>query len=102
MKIFWHLPEWRKTFLHDSPVPIRPFQDSSPPKPEILVQRDLAKSLKAIAEGGGDAFYKGWIADAIAEEMANNEASSPGRTSPMYEPISRARARELQGLRHRL
>ena len=37
-----------------------------------LVQADLAKTLRAIADGGADAFYKGWIADRIAEEMKAN------------------------------
>lgn len=31
---------------------------------------DLARSLYAIAEEGGDAFYTGWIADSIVAEMA--------------------------------
>ena len=35
-----------------------------------LVLPDLAKSLTAIANGGADAFYTGWIADKIAEDMA--------------------------------
>jgi gamma-glutamyltranspeptidase/glutathione hydrolase len=34
-----------------------------------LVQKDLARSLRLIAEGGPDAFYKGPIADLIAAEM---------------------------------
>ena len=34
-----------------------------------LVQADLAKTLRAIADGGADAFYTGWIADRIAAEM---------------------------------
>jgi gamma-glutamyltranspeptidase/glutathione hydrolase len=37
-----------------------------------LVLKDLAKTLRAIAEDGPDAFYKGWIADRIAEDMAAN------------------------------
>ncbi|WP_049292608.1 gamma-glutamyltransferase [Franconibacter helveticus] len=39
---------------------------------EKLVQTNLAKSLEMIAETGPDAFYKGPIADQIAQEMANN------------------------------
>ncbi len=35
-----------------------------------LVLPDLAKSLQAIANDGPDAFYTGWIADRIAEDMA--------------------------------
>ena len=37
-----------------------------------LVQADLARTLRAIADGGADAFYKGWIADRIAEDMKAN------------------------------
>jgi gamma-glutamyltranspeptidase / glutathione hydrolase len=37
-----------------------------------LVLRDLGKTLRAIATDGSDAFYKGWIADRIAEDMAAN------------------------------
>jgi gamma-glutamyltranspeptidase / glutathione hydrolase len=37
-----------------------------------LVQADLAKTLRAIADGGADAFYTGWIADRIAEDMQVN------------------------------
>ncbi len=33
---------------------------------------DLARSLDAIATGGADAFYKGWIADSIAADMARS------------------------------
>ena len=32
---------------------------------ELLVQRDLARTLRAIAAGGADAFYRGAIAEAI-------------------------------------
>ncbi len=34
-----------------------------------LVLKDLARTLNAIAEGGADAFYRGWIADRIDEDM---------------------------------
>ena len=37
-----------------------------------LVQSDLSKTLRAIADDGADAFYKGWIADRIAEDMKAN------------------------------
>jgi gamma-glutamyltranspeptidase / glutathione hydrolase len=33
---------------------------------------DLARTLEAIATGGADAFYKGWIADSIAADMERN------------------------------
>ena len=37
-----------------------------------LVLADLGRTLRAIAEGGADAFYTGWIADRIAGDMAAN------------------------------
>jgi gamma-glutamyltranspeptidase/glutathione hydrolase len=39
---------------------------------DTIVLGDLAKTLSAIATDGPDAFYKGWIADRIAEDMAAN------------------------------
>ncbi|MCT4712140.1 gamma-glutamyltransferase [Enterobacteriaceae bacterium H11S18] len=41
-------------------------------KGDRLIQVNLAKSLELIAENGPDAFYKGPIADQIAEEMAKS------------------------------
>ena len=37
-----------------------------------LVLTDLGRTLRAIATEGPDAFYKGWIADRIAADMAAN------------------------------
>ena len=39
---------------------------------ERLVLKDLGKTLRAIAEEGPDAFYTGWIADALAADMKAN------------------------------
>jgi gamma-glutamyltranspeptidase / glutathione hydrolase len=37
-----------------------------------LVLGDLARTLRAIADDGPDVFYKGWIADRIADDMKAN------------------------------
>ncbi len=37
-----------------------------------IVQKDLGKTLRSIATSGPDVFYKGWIAERIAEDMAAN------------------------------
>jgi gamma-glutamyltranspeptidase/glutathione hydrolase len=37
---------------------------------DTIVLADLGKTLSAIATDGPDAFYKGWIADRIADDMA--------------------------------
>jgi len=71
MKAFWHFKEWRRIFLQDGQFPYQPYNYSLP-KPEVLVQKDLAKSLRSIAERGREAFYNGWIADAITKEMSEN------------------------------
>ncbi len=42
-----------------------------PPGARVL-QPALARVLAALAEGGGDAFYRGWIADSIAADMSRN------------------------------
>jgi gamma-glutamyltranspeptidase / glutathione hydrolase len=39
---------------------------------DTLVLTDLGKTLAAIADGGADAFYKGWIADLIVDDMRAN------------------------------
>lgn len=39
---------------------------------EVFKQKDLAWSLKQIAKHGPDAFYKGKVAEKIAEDFANN------------------------------
>ncbi|MDF9798601.1 gamma-glutamyltranspeptidase/glutathione hydrolase [Catalinimonas alkaloidigena] len=39
---------------------------------EILVQKDLAKTLRAIAEGGDEAFYRGAIAEKIIADIQAN------------------------------
>ena len=36
---------------------------------ETFVQKDLARTLRGIAEGGSRAFYRGWIADSIHAGM---------------------------------
>ena len=59
----------------------------------VLVNKDLGKSLRLIAEGGRDVFYKGEIAQAI---VACSEANGglftmedfAAHTSDVYEPIS--------------
>jgi gamma-glutamyltranspeptidase/glutathione hydrolase len=39
---------------------------------DTIVLGDLAKTLRAIATKGPDAFYTGWIADSIASTMSHN------------------------------
>jgi gamma-glutamyltranspeptidase/glutathione hydrolase len=55
-----------------------------------LVLKDLGKTLRAIATDGPDAFYKGWIADRIAEDMAANGGLITKNDLAAYEAKERA------------
>ncbi|HEX7937743.1 MAG TPA: gamma-glutamyltransferase [Gemmatimonadaceae bacterium] len=50
----------------------------------------LAKSLRAIADGGGDAFYKGWIADSIAADMMRHGGLITKADLAQYRAVERA------------
>jgi gamma-glutamyltranspeptidase / glutathione hydrolase len=39
---------------------------------DVMRRKGLAKTLKAISKHGRDGFYSGWVADAIASDMAAN------------------------------
>ncbi|MEK7400898.1 MAG: gamma-glutamyltransferase [Gemmatimonadota bacterium] len=58
----------------------------------------LAGTLRAIAEGGADAFYKGWIADSIAADMARNGGLISKEDLAAYRAVERAPIRgEFRG-----
>jgi gamma-glutamyltranspeptidase/glutathione hydrolase len=54
-------PEFRRVFLKGTGEPYR--------HGEVFRSPDLAKTLRKIAEGGRDAFYKGELARAMVDEM---------------------------------
>lgn len=58
-------------------------------KGDKLVQTNLAKSLEMIAENGPDAFYKGAIADQIAEEMQKNGGLMTKEDLASYKAVER-------------
>jgi gamma-glutamyltranspeptidase / glutathione hydrolase len=58
-----------------------------------LVLKDLAKTLRAIATDGPDVFYKGWIADRIAEDMSANGGLITKDDLAQYEAKERAPVR---------
>ena len=55
-----------------------------------LVLKDLGKTLRAIATDGPDAFYKGWIADRIADDLAANGGLITKADLAAYEAKERA------------
>jgi gamma-glutamyltranspeptidase / glutathione hydrolase len=56
---------------------------------DTIVLRDLGKSLRAIATEGADVFYKGWIADRIAEAMKANHGLITKEDLANYQAKSR-------------
>src|SRR5580765_4664630 len=55
-----------------------------------IVLKDLARTLRAIATEGPDTFYKGWIADRIADDMAANGGIITKEDLAAYEAKERA------------
>lgn len=56
---------------------------------EILVQKDLAKTLKEIQKNGQKAFYEGKIADLIVKDMQKNGGIITKEELKSYKPIWR-------------
>ena len=57
---------------------------------DLLVLPDLARSLEAIATGGPEAFYTGWIADKVAAAMAEHGGIISKADLAAYRAIERA------------
>jgi gamma-glutamyltranspeptidase / glutathione hydrolase len=55
-----------------------------------MVLADLGRTLRAIATGGPDVFYKGWIADRIADDMKANGGLITRRDLAKYQAKERA------------
>ncbi|MEX2271569.1 MAG: gamma-glutamyltransferase [Vicinamibacterales bacterium] len=58
-----------------------------------IVLGDLSRTLQAIADDGPDAFYRGWIADALAADMAANGGLITKDDLAKYEAKERAPVR---------
>ena len=78
-------PETARIFL-------KPNGDALAPG-ERLVQRDLAESLRYIAENGSEAFYRGVIAERIAADMAANSGSITLEDFKSYRAVARVPTR---------
>lgn len=57
---------------------------------DIMRRKDLARVLKAIAKNGRAGFYKGWVADAIADDMAANGGLVTREDLAAYTVVERA------------
>jgi gamma-glutamyltranspeptidase/glutathione hydrolase len=86
MHIITRFPETAKTLLKDG-YPPNPWGDARLEADfDRLIQKELAGTLKIIANDGPDAFYKGEIATAIAEDMKNNGGYINENDLASYEP----------------
>lgn len=82
-------PESRRTFFKANGAPYTPSLGMGPG--DTLVQADLARTLKLIAEEGAEVVYKGEVARLITEDMARNgglvdEAELANQQTRILEP----------------
>jgi gamma-glutamyltranspeptidase/glutathione hydrolase len=86
MERFSRFNEWSKIYLREGKYPYLPYTRGMA-QPHILANKELAKCLRSIASDGREAFYKGWIADAIADDMEKNGGLITKEDLTKYEPI---------------
>lgn len=66
------------------------FRNDNPLKQgELFIQKDLAKTLRAIAKKGKDAFYTGWVAQAIIKEMQTRGGLLTQQDLDLYRVLER-------------
>lgn len=63
--------------------------DGVPPLGEKIYQPQLAESLKALAEKGPEVFYRGWIAQAIADKLKKEGGVLTFEDLSSYKPVWR-------------
>jgi gamma-glutamyltranspeptidase/glutathione hydrolase len=63
--------------------------DEVPEEGELIRQPELGETLKAIASQGPDAFYQGWIADAIVETVKREGGVLTNEDLKSYRPVWR-------------
>jgi gamma-glutamyltranspeptidase / glutathione hydrolase len=56
-----------RTYFHEDGTPLQPGGIST--EPDRLIQKDLARTLTLLAEHGPDVFYRGEIAEMIADDI---------------------------------
>ncbi|MGE0681740.1 MAG: gamma-glutamyltransferase [Candidatus Binatia bacterium] len=82
---------YRAKLLGDSPATRAIYYREDKPlrEGELLIQKDLAHTLREIAETGKDAFYKGRVAKAIVDEMKVRGGLITQEDLDMYKVIHR-------------
>jgi gamma-glutamyltranspeptidase/glutathione hydrolase len=89
------LPEVKKLQETEAAASTFLVNGAAPPPGTIFVQKNLARTLRTLAAGGRDAFYKGPIARAIADYcqqhggyLAMADFAAQANTAEWVEPIS--------------
>jgi gamma-glutamyltranspeptidase/glutathione hydrolase len=85
MQAFSNFSEWKRLFLKENYPPI-PYTHSLR-TPDVIINKNLAKSLKLIAKEGAETFYSGQVAKFIVKDMARNGGLITEEDLAMYEPI---------------
>jgi gamma-glutamyltranspeptidase/glutathione hydrolase len=80
LKILSHYPSSMKSFTKDG----TPYEEG-----DLLVQKDLAETLRRIQRSGRDGFYKGKTADLIVAEMRRGGGLITAEDLQSYQPIER-------------
>ncbi len=70
MRKLRQFPESMRTYFHEDGTPLVPTSLGTPA--DRLVQADLARTLRALAEHGPDPFYRGEIAERIVADVQAN------------------------------
>lgn len=65
------------------------FQKDHWKKGDLLVQKDLSRTLEAIRDKGKDGFYSGWVAESIIEEMKKGNGIISENDLMNYEAVWR-------------
>ncbi len=80
LRILSHYPSSMKSFTKDG----TPYEEG-----DLLVQKDLAETLRRIQRSGRDGFYKGKTADLIVAEMRRGGGLITAEDLQSYQPIER-------------
>ena len=84
-----NLNNYRPHFLDNNSGPNAFTSKDSWKEGDLLVQKDLARSLREISEYGRDGFYASWVADSLVQEMKSNGGIISNADLENYESVWR-------------
>lgn len=84
-----NLNKFAKAFKENNELPIAFVKDTDWKAGDLLIQKDLAATLKRIAENGAKEFYEGKTAELIVEEMQRGNGIITMEDLKNYGPVIR-------------